>query len=264
MDNLAAWGRSVHPLATAEYVIAFALGSIIGSFANVCIHRLPWRQSLIFPGSYCPHCQQALRPWHNIPLLSYLLLGGRCAYCRTTITWRYPLVECLCGLLYLFLYHRFGLSVQSAVFALLVTSLLIVSFIDLAHKIIPDVITLPGILVGILASLLVTPLTVASSVLGMFLGGGLFFLVAVLSRGGMGGGDIKLVAMIGAFLGWQAVFVTIFFGALSGAMVGIGLMLLKKKGRKDPIPFGPFLALGAFLAMIWGQDFLAWYIHFSS
>ena len=164
----------------------------------------------------------------------------------------------------MFLYHRFGLSVQSAVFALLVTSLLIVSFIDLAHKIIPDVITLPGILVGILASLLVTPLTVASSVLGMFLGGGLFFLVAVLSRGGMGGGDIKLVAMIGAFLGWQAVFVTIFFGALSGAMVGIGLMLLKKKGRKDPIPFGPFLALGAFLAMIWGQDFLAWYIHFSS
>jgi leader peptidase (prepilin peptidase)/N-methyltransferase len=169
-------------------------------------------------------------------------------------------------------YHHFGLSIQSVVFALLATSLLIISFIDLAHKIIPDVITLPGIVAGILISSLVTLVGLGNSTLvglgsaalGVVLGGGLFFLVAVLSRGGMGGGDIKLIAMIGAFLGWRAVLVTIFLGALSGAMVGIGLMLLYKKGRKDPLPFGPFLALGALLAMVWGQDVLLWYLYFPS
>ena len=260
---------SMQQFFTTEHLIAFILGSIIGSFANVCIHRLPSRQSIVFPSSQCPHCQQAIRPWHNIPLLSYLLLKGCCAYCHAPISWRYPLVEFLCGLLYVLVYHHFGLSIQGVVFALLVTSLLIISFIDLAHKIIPDVITLPGIVAGILISSLVTLvgldnsalIGLGSAALGVVLGGGLFFLVAVLSRGGMGGGDIKLIAMIGAFLGWRAVLVTIFLGALSGAIVGIGLMLLHKKGRKDPLPFGPFLALGALLAMVGGQDVLLWYLY---
>jgi leader peptidase (prepilin peptidase)/N-methyltransferase len=136
-----------------------------------------------------------------------------------------------------------------------------VSCIDLEHKIVPDVITLPGILVGLLASLCLTQVGIANALIGTCLGGGLFFLIAVLSPGGMGGGDIKLVAMLGAFLGWQAVLVTIFLGALCGAMVGVGLMLLKRKGRKDPLPFGPFLAAGALIAMIWGQDLLFWYAH---
>jgi leader peptidase (prepilin peptidase)/N-methyltransferase len=244
-------------------VVAFVLGTIMGSFANVCVHRLPWRQSLVFPGSHCPHCQQVIRPWHNIPLLSYLWLGGRCADCQTTISPRYPLVELLCGLLYVLLYHKLGLSVPSLMLTLLVTALLIVSCIDLEHKIVPDVITLPGILVGILASLCLTQVGIANALIGTCLGGSLFFLIAVLSHGGMGGGDIKLVAMIGAFLGWQAVLVTIFLGAFCGAMAGIGLMLLKKKGRKDPLPFGPFLATGALIAMIWGQDLLLWYAHLS-
>ena len=246
---------------TLEHMFAFVFGAIIGSFANVCIHRLPSRRSLAFPGSHCPHCQQAIRPWHNIPILSYLWLGGRCAYCKTTISWRYPLVELLCGLLYVFLYDRFGLSVSGVVFMLLATALLIASFIDLAHKIIPDVITLPGILAGLLASLLFTPIGIGPALLGVVLGGGLFFLVALLSRGGMGGGDIKLIAMIGAFLGWQAVLVTIFLGACFGALVGGSLMLLKKRGRKDPVPFGPFLALGALVAMVWGQELILWYVH---
>jgi leader peptidase (prepilin peptidase)/N-methyltransferase len=142
----------------------------------------------------------------------------------------------------------------------LATTLLIVSFIDLQHKIIPDVITLPGIIAGVVASLLLTPVGVVSSILGVVLGGGLFFLVAVISRGGMGGGDIKLIAMIGAFLGWQAVLMTIFLGTFTGAVVGLALMLLGKKGRKDMVPFGPFLALGALLAMVWGQDMLLWYL----
>ena len=176
----------------------------MGSFANVCIHRLPWRQSVVFPRSHCPHCQQAIRPWHNLPLLSYLWLGGRCADCQTTISLRYPLVECLCGLLYVLLYYHLGVSRPSLVRTLLVTALLIVSCIDLEHKIVPDAITLPGILLGLLASLCLTPVGIVSALIGTCLGGGLFFLIAVLSGGGMGGGDIKLVAMIGAFLGWQA------------------------------------------------------------
>lgn len=248
---------------TAEHCIAFVFGTVIGSFANVCIHRLPGRQSLSFPGSHCPHCQQAIPPWHNIPILSYVWLGGRCKYCKTTISWRYPLVELLCGLLYVFLYHQFSFSAQGVVLMLLGTALLIASFIDLAHKIIPDRITLPGILAGLAASLFLTPIGLVDALLGVGLGGGLFFLVAILSRGGMGGGDIKLIAMIGAFLGWQAVLVTIFLGALCGALVGISLMLLKKKGRKDPVPFGPFLALGALIAMVWGHDLIFWYTRFS-
>jgi leader peptidase (prepilin peptidase)/N-methyltransferase len=250
-----------HQLQIFGSVVAFVLGTIMGSFANVCIHRLPWRQSLVFPGSHCPHCQQAIRPWHNVPLLSYLWLGGRCADCQTIISLRYPLVEFLCGLLYVFLYHQLGFSVPSLVLTLLVTALLIVSCIDLEHKIVPDVITLPGILMGILTSLCLTQVGVVNALMGACLGGGLLFLIAILSHGGMGGGDIKLVTMIGAFLGWQAVLVTIFLGALGGAIVGVSLMLLQRRGRKDPIPFGPFLATGALIAMIWGQNLLFWYAH---
>lgn len=242
---------------------AFLLGTIIGSFANVCIYRLPWRRSLIFPASHCPHCQQSIRPWHNIPILSYLLLGGRCAYCKINISWRYPLVELLCGLLYLFLYKQFGISIVGVVLTALATTLLIVTFIDLDHQIIPDVITVPGIVAGLFASLFLTPIGVFNALIGTFLGGGLFFLVAVLSRGGMGGGDIKLIAMIGAFLGWQAVLVTIFLSALLGAGVGLCLIILKKKGRKDPVPFGPFLAIGAIMAMVWGTDLIHLYAQFS-
>jgi leader peptidase (prepilin peptidase)/N-methyltransferase len=252
------------PLFTLEWFAAFVFGAVIGSFANVCIHRLPGHQSLVFPASHCPHCQRALRPWHNIPLLSYLWLRGRCAYCQVGISWRYPLVECLCGLLYGFLYSQFGLSAHSLILTVFTTALLIVSFIDLAHKIVPDVITLPGILAGLIVSLFLTPVGIINAFLGLVLGGGLFLLIAVLSRGGMGGGDIKLVAMIGAFLGWQAVLLTIFLAASLGAVIGIGLILLKQKGRKDPLPFGPFLALGAFIAMVWGPDLIFWYRHIAS
>jgi leader peptidase (prepilin peptidase)/N-methyltransferase len=253
----------VFQFSSVELIGAFLLGTIIGSFANVCIYRLPWHRSLIFPASHCPHCQQSIRPQHNIPILSYLFLGGRCAYCQINIPWRYPFVELLCGLLYVFLYKQFGVSIIGVVLTTLATILLIVTFIDLDHQIIPDVITVPGIAAGLLASSFLTPIGVLNALIGTFLGGGLFFLVAVLSRGGMGGGDIKLIAMIGAFLGWQAVLVTIFLSALLGACVGIFLILFKKKGRKDPVPFGPFLAMGAIMAMVWGTDLIYFYAHFS-
>jgi leader peptidase (prepilin peptidase) / N-methyltransferase len=247
-----------------DYVVVFVLGTLFGSFANVCIYRLPQHLSLVFPGSQCPCCQEALRPWQNIPLLSYVLLGGRCATCKTAISPRYPLVELGNGLLYVWLYYHYHFSVQAMVFALLATALLIVSCIDLAHTIIPDAITLPGIVVGLSTSLWLTPVGIGNAVLGAFMGGGLFLLIAVLSvvilqREGMGGGDIKLIAMIGAFLGWHAVLVTIFLGAVLGALVGTVLMLLRRQGRKEPVPFGPFLAIGALLTMVWGGTLLTWY-----
>ncbi len=249
-----------------DYVVVFILGTLFGSFANVCIYRLPQRLSIIFPGSHCPSCQEALRPWQNIPVLSYLLLGGQCARCKTVISLRYPLIELSNGLLYVFLYYQYHLSVQTVVFALLTTALLIVSCIDLAHTIIPDAITLPGIVVGLGTSLWLTPVGLRNALLGVVLGGGLFLLMAILSvvilqREGMGGGDIKLIAMLGAFLGWQAVLVTIFLAAVLGAGVGLTLILIRRKGRREPLPFGPFLALGALLAMVWGDTILAWYLY---
>jgi len=246
-------------------VVVFVLGTLLGSFANVCIYRLPQRLSLVFPGSHCPCCQEALRPWHNMPLLSYVMLGARCATCKTAIPLRYPLVELGNGLLYVFLYYQYHFAVPGVVFALLVTTLLIVSCIDIMHTIIPNAITLPGIVVGLATSLWLTPVGLGNAILGILFGGGLFLLMAVLSvlilnREGMGGGDIKLIAMIGAFLGWHAVLVTIFLGAALGACVGIVLILLRRQARKEPVPFGPFLATGALLTIVWPDTILTWYV----
>ena len=248
-----------------DSLFVFILGTLFGSFANVCIYRLPQRLSVIFPDSHCPTCQTALRPWQNIPLLSYLGQGGRCATCYTAIGLRYPIVELGNGLLYLFLYHHYQFTVQGLVYALLTTALLIVSCIDLAHTIIPDAITLPGMVLGVIISSWLTPVGFQNALVGLLLGGGLFLLIAVLSvvilhRDGMGGGDIKLIAMIGAFLGWHAVLVTVLLGAVSGAVVGVSLMALQRKRRYEALPFGPFLALGAFCAMVWGETLLHWYI----
>ena len=241
------------------YAVAFVLGSIVASFANVCIHRLPLRQSVVYPASRCPSCQHPLRPWHNLPIISFVALRGRCAFCQARISWRYPLVESLGGLLYLTGYHQLGLSVPAFAYALLVTALLIVSFIDLAHMIIPDAVTLPGLAVGVAVSLLPSSIGFANAVAGACLGGGIFLLIALIYPAGMGGGDVKLIAMIGAFVGWQAVLVTIILSAFCGAVCGLTLILLGLKGRRDPIPFGPFLAVGGIAAMLWGEALLAWY-----
>ena len=241
------------------YAVAFVLGSIVASFANVCIHRLPLRQCVVYPASRCPSCQHPLRPWHNLPLVSFIALRGRCAFCRVRISWRYPVVESLGGLLYLIGYHQLGLSVNAVAYALLVTALLIVSFIDLAYMIIPDAVTLPGLAVGVAVSLLPSSIGFANAVAGACLGGGIFLLIALIYPAGMGGGDVKLIAMIGAFVGWQAVLVTIILSAFCGAVCGLTLILLGLRGRRDPVPFGPFLAVGGIAAMLWGEALLAWY-----
>jgi len=239
--------------------VALVLGLLIGSFLNVCIHRLPLNESIVLSRSRCPDCRHPI-PWYdNIPLLSFVILRGRCRHCGRSISLRYPLVEFLNGLGYLLLVWRFGVSPAIGVYALLFSSLLVVTFIDLDHQIIPDRITLPGMIIGLVTSAVVLPITFLNSILGLLLGGGLFYIVAAVSRGGMGGGDIKLMAMIGAFLGWKLALLTIFIGALTGSFVGLFLMAFKGKGRKYPVPFGPFLSLGAVICLFQGAVIWNWY-----
>jgi leader peptidase (prepilin peptidase) / N-methyltransferase len=173
---------------------------------------------------------------------------------------RYPLVEFTSGMLFIVLYLKFGFSNLFLIYALLASALLVVALIDFDHKIIPNIITLPGIIVGLSLSLRLLPITPLASFLGVLIGGTLFYLIAFISKGGMGGGDIKLIGMIGAFLGWQGSLFTIFSGALLGSVVGMMLMLLGKKGRKDKVPFGPFLSCGAVLFMLSGDAVIQWYL----
>jgi leader peptidase (prepilin peptidase)/N-methyltransferase len=248
-------------------VAIFLFGTIIGSFLNVCIYRIPAGQSVISPASRCPKCGAAIRWYQNVPVISYLLLRGRCAGCKTRISLRYPLIEALTGLLFVWVWLAFGWQVATPLYWVFVAALVVITFIDLDHQIIPDVISLPGIVVGFLAALAIPWLPWLDSLLGILLGGGSLFLVAAVyqrltGQEGMGGGDVKLLAMIGAFLGWKAVLPVIFLGSLAGSLVGVPLMLIKRSDGKLAIPFGPFLALGAVICLLWGRQLFDWYIGF--
>jgi len=241
------------------YATVFAFGLLIGSFLNVCIYRIPKGKSIVSPPSCCPGCNSQIKPIHNIPVLSYLMLRGRCAYCGTKISAIYPAIELLNAVAYVMVAIRFGFDGKSVLIMALMSVFIVVTFIDLEHRIIPDGITLPGIVLGLLLGPLVLKIGFVDSLLGVIVGGGLFFLIAVASRGGMGGGDIKLIAMIGGFIGWKGVLLTIFLGSAFGSAVGIGLMIFKGMHRKTPIPFGPFLVAGAVAAIFWGGGILNWY-----
>lgn len=253
-------------------------GLVIGSFLNVCIYRLPRGKSIVSPPSACPRCSTPLRPWENIPVVSYLFLRGRCRGCGEPISLRYPLVELLNGALYVLVVYTFGTGWHLPLLFAFVSALVVITFIDLDFQIIPDVITLPGIVIGLAAASLVLPdpfalgsvtpqdaqiVGITNAAIGFLLGGGLFYLIAVLSRGGMGGGDIKMMAMVGAFMGWKAVLLTTFLGSLAGSLIGVFLILFKGKGRKTRIPFGPFLALGAVITLFLGEPLLRWYFTLS-
>jgi leader peptidase (prepilin peptidase)/N-methyltransferase len=247
--------------------LAFLIGACVGSFLNVCIHRMPLRQSVVWPASHCPSCGGAIAPHDNVPLVSYALLKGRCRACRAPISLRYPLVELANGLGYALILWRFGLGWPALIYAVLFSALLIVSGIDWAHQIIPDRITLPGIGLGLLAAATVLPVRLQDAVLGVLVGGGILWLLAwaspyLFGKEGMGGGDIKLLAMIGAFLGWKPALLTIMIGALTGSVVGVLMILLKRMRRDQYLPFGPFLALGAVVALFCHQELLAWYQRF--
>jgi leader peptidase (prepilin peptidase)/N-methyltransferase len=241
------------------------VGALIGSFLNVCIHRLPRGESIVRPRSRCPGCLSPVGALDNVPVLSFLWLGGRCRRCRAAISYRYPAVEILNGLGYILIWHRFGATPAAAVYAAFFSALLVVTFIDWDHQIIPNRITLPGIVIGLISAATVLAGSFIDAVMGAVLGGGLLYAVAVISewflkKEGMGLGDVKLLAMIGAFLGWRAVLVTIFIGALAGSLIGLTLMALKVRRREEPIPFGPFLALGAVAALFAGPELIAWYL----
>lgn len=250
-----------------HFGIALLIGLLIGSFLNVAIHRLPRKESLMWPGSHCPACQAALSPLDNVPLLSYLFLRGHCRRCDVPISARYPIVEAVNGLAYGLIVWYFGVGWQSVIYAALFSALLVVSYIDLDHQIIPDVITLPGIGLGVLAAVTVLPIGFLDSVLGLLVGGGVLLGLAWISpylfgKEGMGGGDIKLLAMIGAFLGWKPVVLTMLIGAIVGALVGVILITLKVLRRDQYLPFGPFLALGAIVSMFFHQEVFDWYMGF--
>jgi len=236
------------------------LGAIFGSFLNVVILRLPREgASIVFPASQCPGCGAPILWYDNIPILSFLMLRARCRKCGMKISWQYPLVEAAMACLSVALFLHFGPTRLFGIYFVFCAALLAIFVIDLQHQIIPDRISLPGIVLGF-AFAFVNPLVSwQSSILGILFGGGILYLIAAgyylfTKREGMGGGDIKLLAMIGGFLGWQSLLFVIFASSIMGSLVGIGAMLKQKKGGKTVLPYGPFLALAAVIYLFFQAE----------
>lgn len=245
---------------------AFVFGAVVGSFLNVCIFRIPEGLSIVRPGSRCPKCKTPIPFYQNIPIVSWILLSGKCRHCSQSISFRYPAIETLTGAVATALMWRFGLQPVTLVLFLFAAALIVVSFIDLDHRIIPDVVSLPGIVTGFCLSALLPTIGWKASAMGILIGGGSLYAVGfvyALLRGveGMGGGDIKLLAMIGAFIGWQGVLFTIFIASFSGTLAGAGSILLGGGGMKAKIPFGPFLSFGALLYVFCGPAMIQLYLH---
>ncbi len=252
------------PIIVSSFV--FLVGLCIGSFLNVCIYRLPTSRSIVKPRSMCLTCGYPLSAADNIPLLSYAVLGGRCRHCGVRISPRYPLVELLSGVMAVAALHRFGLTPPALIYYGFIACLIVITFIDLDHRIIPDLITLPGIPFFFLAALFLPEVSVRDSITGLLAGGGILFLVAwsyerLTGKEGMGGGDIKLLAMMGTVMGWQGVIFTIFLSSATGTLVGIPLMLLSRSDMKLAIPYGPFLAAGGAAYLFFGPELIGWYFN---
>jgi len=243
------------PLITATLLI---FGLSIGSFANVCIYRLPKKQPVVFPASNCTTCSAPIRPLDNIPVISYLVLRGKCRDCNSNISVIYPVIEIITALLLLAGFFKFGLTFDFLVYFLLTPALVIITVVDIKHQIIPDVITLPGLALGLVAGSY--SIGYVNSFMGFLLGCGLFYLVAFLSNGGMGGGDIKYIAAVGAFVGWQKVLLIIFIGAVLGTFVGLFQIGVQKKTRKNIIPFGPLLAVATLITLFHGNLLIKLYM----
>ena len=242
-------------------VLFFVLGAIIGSFLNVCIYRIPRDASIVRPGSRCPACAAPILFYDNIPLISYMVLRGRCRKCGRTIPIRYPLVELITAALFVVFYKALGLSLELPVSLVFVSLLIVISFIDLDHLIIPDILSLGGLLLGVVFSFFRSSFAYTDSLGGVLVGAGLLFAIAKLyelirKREGMGGGDIKLLGMIGAFCGIKGVIFSLVSGSLLGTLAGLPLMLIKGEGMKYALPFGPFLSLGALLYAIAGNELI--------
>jgi leader peptidase (prepilin peptidase)/N-methyltransferase len=247
-----------------QFAILVLLGLAVGSFLNVCIHRLPRGESLNSPPSRCPHCDYRLRWSDNIPLVSYAWLGGRCRQCRARISVRYPIVELITMALFVAHGAVFGwtpLLVPRVVFA---CAMVVLFAIDLEHHLLPNVITLPGIAVGLIASAVLPP-GIVDALIGVLIGGGVLWLIGEAyfrysGHEGMGGGDVKMLAMIGAFLGWKLVLVTLVLSSVLGSVIGLIVIAARKGGLKYALPYGTFLALGALVASLAGEAIVNWYV----
>lgn len=249
-------------------ILVFVIGAAIGSFLNVCIYRMPNNESIITPASHCPDCNKNILWYDNIPLLSFLLLGGKCRHCKKRISLQYFIVELLTAIVFVFLYSRFGICVKFFVYALVFSGLIAASFIDLKHQIIPDEISLGGIVVGLLINVLYPSLhgfsnfkqALIFSGLGMLAGGAVLYVTGIIGdlifkKESMGGGDIKLLAAIGAFLGWKTAILVFFIAPLFGAVVGL---IIKFRKKISLIPYGPFISLATFISVFWGKAIVDW------
>lgn len=252
------------PVLALPLVAAFGLA--VGSFLNVCIYRLPRGQSIAWPPSRCPSCGQAIRWYHNVPVVGYVALGGRCFDCRAPISPVYPIVEAVTAVVFVLHYQQFGWSSVLVVRLVFAAAMIALFVIDLEHQILPNVITLPGVAIGLAASLFVDP-GWRSALIGTLVGGGLLWVVSeayfrIRGVDGLGFGDVKMLAMIGAFLGWQLTIVTLFGASLAGAALGLALIASGRGTLQLKLPFGSFLAVGAVLAGLWGQPLVDWYASF--
>ena len=245
--------------------VAFAIfGLCIGSFLNVVIHRLPRGASVVTPPSRCPGCNYQLQWSDNVPVLSWVFLRGRCRKCKAPISIRYPIVEILTMLMFLLHLWLFGWSALMVVRVAFATAMIALFAIDLEHHLLPNAITLPGIVVGLIVSLVLPP-GILDSILGTLLGGGVLWAIGEAyyrysGQEGMGGGDVKMLAMIGAFLGWKLVLVTLVLSSIGGSLIGVLVIAIKRGGMKHALPYGTFLALGALAASLVGDRILAWYL----
>jgi leader peptidase (prepilin peptidase)/N-methyltransferase len=249
-----------------EFTIVLLLGLAIGSFLNVVIHRLPRHESLVSPGSRCPECGYELRPIDNIPFVSYVLLRGRCRKCGMRISPRYPIIEVATAVLFVLHYLMFGWTLLLSVRLLFSAALVALFAIDLEHRLLPDRITLPGIVLGLAASMFLPP-GFRDALIGTIAGGGVLWLVGeayyrYAGEEGMGGGDVKMLAMIGAFLGWQLVLVALVFSSIAGAVIGLVVIALKRGDMKYALPYGTFLAIAGAIASLYGDQIFRWYTGF--
>ena len=247
-------------------VFIFLLGLIIGSFLNVCIYRLPIGLSIVHPRSRCTGCGHLLSWYENVPVVSYAFLRGRCRTCGTPISWQYPIVELVTAVIFSIALQRFDVSLLLVSRLVFASALIVLFVIDLEHRILPNRITLPGIVAGFVFSLFAEPGWL-DSLIGIALGGGALFVVAeayfrVRHEQGLGMGDVKMLAMIGAFLGWKLMLLTLILGSFAGSVIGLTLIALRKGTMKYALPFGTFLALGALLAAFAGDPIVQWYSGF--
>lgn len=251
-----------------EKVIIILFGLMWGSFLNVIIYRLPRDLSIVRPPSSCPQCGKRIKIYENIPLVSYLVLRGKCSKCTAKIPLSYPLVEVLTPLCFLLLYSQYSFSLHFFASCLFASALIALGFIDYEHQILPDEITLPGIALGIIYSLFRDDINLTRALIGAVVGAGILLLIYVLyyilrKKEGLGMGDVTMMLMVGAFLGWKQTLLTLILGSFGGALIGVGLILFTKKGAQHALPFGTFLAPAAFVSLLYGQQIINAYLSLS-